>query len=101
MALRSVNFALAEACLNHKPLNLKTLVVIDWSRERLISILTLHRFCLMPWRAQLAEMQRLHYEIWPEIPLPALNGRTPIDAVKYPDGREIVEALLSQFEGMT
>lgn len=51
--------------------------------------------------AQLAEMQRLHYEIWPEIPLPALNGRTPIDAVKYPDGREIVEALLSQFEGMT
>jgi hypothetical protein len=49
-------------------------------------------------RAQLAEMQRRHYESWPEIPLPALNGRAPLDAVKDPDGREIVEALLNQFE---
>jgi hypothetical protein len=49
-------------------------------------------------RAQLAEMQRRHYESWPDIPLPALNGRTPLDAVKDPDGREMVEALLSQFE---
>jgi hypothetical protein len=49
-------------------------------------------------RAQLAEMQRRHYESWPGIPLPALNGRTPLDAVKDPDGREMVEALLSQFE---
>ena len=50
-------------------------------------------------RAQLAEMQRGHYESWPEIPLPALNGRTPLDAVKDADGREMVEALLNQFEG--
>lgn len=49
-------------------------------------------------RAQLAEIQRRHYESWPEIPLPALNGRAPLDAVKDSDGREIVEALLSQFE---
>jgi hypothetical protein len=49
-------------------------------------------------RAQLAEMQRRHYEGWPDIPLPALNGRTPRDAVKDPDGREMVEALISQFE---
>jgi hypothetical protein len=49
-------------------------------------------------RAQLAEMQRRHYESWPEIPLPALNGRAPLDAVKDTDGREIVETLLNQFE---
>ena len=49
-------------------------------------------------RAQHAEMQRRHYESWPDTPLPALNGRTPLDAVKDPDGREMVEALLKQFE---
>ena len=49
-------------------------------------------------RAQLAEMQRRHYESWPDTPLPALDGRTPRDAVKDPDGREMVEALISQFE---
>jgi hypothetical protein len=43
-------------------------------------------------------MQRRHYESWPETPLPALNGRTPLDAVKDPDGREMVEALINQFE---
>lgn len=48
--------------------------------------------------AQLAEMQRRHYESWPDTPLPALNGRTPLDAVKDPDGREMVEALINQFE---
>jgi SEC-C motif/Protein of unknown function (DUF2384) len=49
-------------------------------------------------RAQLEAFQRRHYESWPEIPLPALNGRTPLEAVKDPDGREMVEALLKQFE---
>ena len=49
-------------------------------------------------RAQLEAFQRRHYESWPEIPLPALNGRTPLEAVKDADGREMVEALLNQFE---
>lgn len=49
-------------------------------------------------RAQLEAYQRRHYESWPEIPLPALNGRTPLEAVKNADGREMVEALLNQFE---
>jgi hypothetical protein len=49
-------------------------------------------------RAQLEAFQRRHYESWPEIPLPALNGLTPLEAVKDEDGREMVEALLSQFE---
>jgi hypothetical protein len=49
-------------------------------------------------RAQIEAIQRRHYESWPEIPLPALNGRTPLEAVKDADGREMVEALLTQFE---
>jgi len=49
-------------------------------------------------RAQLEAFQRRHYESWPEIPLPALKGRTPLEAVKDADGREMVEALLNQFE---
>ncbi len=49
-------------------------------------------------RAHLEEFQRRHYETWPEIPLPALNNRTPLDAIRDPDGREMVEALITQFE---
>jgi hypothetical protein len=30
--------------------------------------------------------------------IPALGGRTPIEAVRDPDGKEAVEALLLQFE---
>lgn len=50
-------------------------------------------------RAQLEAFQRRHYESWLDIPLPALNGRTPHEAVKDADGREMVEALLKQFDG--
>ena len=49
-------------------------------------------------RAQLEAFQRRHYESWPEVPLPALGGRTPLEAVKNADGREMVEALVHQFE---
>jgi hypothetical protein len=49
-------------------------------------------------RAHLEALQRRHYESWPEIPIPALNGRTPLEVVKDADGREMVEALLNQFE---
>ncbi len=49
-------------------------------------------------RAQIEQIQRRHYESWPEIPLPALNGRTPLEAVQDDDGREIVDALIAQFE---
>jgi hypothetical protein len=49
-------------------------------------------------RAQLEQFQRRHYENWPETPIPALNGRTPLEAVKDNDGREMVEALITQFE---
>jgi hypothetical protein len=49
-------------------------------------------------RAHLQGLQRRHYENWPETPLPALEGRTPLEAVEDRDGREMVEALILQFE---
>src|SRR2546430_17273760 len=49
-------------------------------------------------RPPLEEFQRRHYETWPEIPLPALNNKTPLEAIQDPDGREMVEALITQFE---
>ncbi len=49
-------------------------------------------------RAHLEEFQRRRYETWPEVPLPALNNKTPLEAIQDPDGRETVEALITQFE---
>jgi len=39
-----------------------------------------------------------HWNHWIYEKLPALGGQTPIEAVKDPDGREMVIALLDQFE---
>jgi hypothetical protein len=47
-------------------------------------------------RAQ-AELQK-EVEAWVHKKIPALGGRTPIEAVRDPDGREIVEGLLLQWE---
>ena len=49
-------------------------------------------------QAKIAEYMRQHYSTWPETKLPALNGKTPLQAVKTRDGREMVEALLLEFE---
>lgn len=49
-------------------------------------------------RAKLGEMMAAHFEHWIDQPLPALDGRTPRDAVKTADGREIVESLVIQAE---
>lgn len=49
-------------------------------------------------RTRLEELQRRHYESWPEVPVPALNNRTPLEAIQDPDGREMVDALITQFE---
>jgi hypothetical protein len=39
-----------------------------------------------------------HYENWPDMPLPALDGRTPLEAVADPAGRAMVAALVDQIE---
>lgn len=49
-------------------------------------------------RQRMAEFHRRHMESWIDEQIPALGGQTPRQAVKDPDGREMVEALLTQFE---
>ena len=49
-------------------------------------------------REKIAEMMAAHFERWVDQPLPALDGRTPRDAVKDADGREVVESLVIQAE---
>jgi len=46
----------------------------------------------------LIEVMRNHYRDWLSQKLPVLKGRSPLQAVKTPDGREMVEALLMEFE---
>ncbi|MGH8236606.1 MAG: SEC-C metal-binding domain-containing protein [Steroidobacteraceae bacterium] len=49
-------------------------------------------------KAQLFEMMSRHYEGWLREKIPALGGKTPLQAAKDPTGREMVEALVSQIE---
>ncbi len=49
-------------------------------------------------RKKITEFMREHYRQWPHEKLPALNGKTPLQAIKTEDGREMVEALLRDFE---
>lgn len=56
------------------------------------------------WRAgpEVQEMMRQvlerQWEGWVKEKIPALDGKTPFQAVRTPEGREMVEALLLQFE---
>jgi hypothetical protein len=49
-------------------------------------------------REKISELMAAHWEHWMDQPLPILGNRTPMDAVKNPDGREIVESLVIQAE---
>jgi hypothetical protein len=49
-------------------------------------------------RKQLQATMQRQIEDWVRQKIPALGGRTPIEAVRDPDGKEIVEALLLQWE---
>jgi hypothetical protein len=49
-------------------------------------------------RAKISEMMAAHWEHWVDEPLPILGNRTPMEAVKDVDGREIVESLVIQAE---
>ena len=46
----------------------------------------------------LAKHLRAHYRAWPKMKLPALKGKTPLQAMKTPEGREMVEAVLLDLE---
>src|SRR5437879_5845839 len=47
------------------------------------------------------ELVQRQLEAWVDEKVPILGGRTPMQAVKDPEGREIVEALLNEFERRT
>ena len=49
-------------------------------------------------QALLAQQLAGHFATWPETSLPILGGRTPLDAVRHADGREMVEALVADVE---
>jgi len=49
-------------------------------------------------QARIRSMLEAHWSSWPEQPLPALEGKTPLDAVNDPEGREMVDALLAMAE---
>jgi uncharacterized protein with ACT and thioredoxin-like domain len=49
-------------------------------------------------KAKIAEMLDKHYERWIDEKIPVLGDKTPREAVKDPDGRERVEALVLQIE---
>ncbi|MDQ6960113.1 MAG: SEC-C metal-binding domain-containing protein [Mariprofundaceae bacterium] len=48
----------------------------------------------------LHDYKRKHYAGWPDEPLPALDGKTPRESVKTPEGRKAVVELLKDFENM-
>lgn len=49
-------------------------------------------------REKVSAMMAAHWEHWVDQPIPILGNRTPMEAVKDPDGREIVESLVMQAE---
>ena len=49
-------------------------------------------------REKISAMMAAHWEHWVDQPIPILGNRTPMEAVKDPDGREIVESLVMQAE---
>jgi hypothetical protein len=48
-------------------------------------------------QAQMTEYLRRHYQRWIDGSLPALGGKTPRQAMRTRDGREMVEAVLVEF----
>jgi hypothetical protein len=49
-------------------------------------------------QAMIREYATKHYSSWPDAPLPALDGRTPREAMKSPEGRSALEELIRDME---
>ncbi len=49
-------------------------------------------------KKHMEDMMKSHWDNWVMDSIPALGGLRPVDAVKTKDGREALEALLTQFE---
>ena len=49
-------------------------------------------------REKISAMMSAHWEHWVNQPIPILGNQTPMEAIKNPDGREIVESIVIQAE---
>ncbi len=49
-------------------------------------------------QAHVQHMMAEHFERWVSDKIPALDGQTPLEAVRDPDGREKVRALVMEAE---
>jgi hypothetical protein len=49
-------------------------------------------------QARVQQMMAEHFERWVTETIPALNGQTPLEAVRDPEGREKVMALVIEAE---
>ncbi len=49
-------------------------------------------------QAHIAKMMEKHWENWIHQSIPALGNKTPLQAIKTKDGKEMLGALLNQFE---
>ena len=49
-------------------------------------------------RETISAMMAAHWEHWVDQPIPILGSRTPMEAIKNADGREIVESIIIQAE---
>jgi hypothetical protein len=48
--------------------------------------------------AAISELTAAHFDEWVTVQVPALGGRTPLEAVRDPEGRELVRALVDGME---
>jgi hypothetical protein len=49
-------------------------------------------------QALMQKQSDAHWDAWIQMKVPALGNRTPAEAIGDPDGREMVEALLTEFD---
>ena len=49
-------------------------------------------------RTFIKEMMEKHWADWPDTSLPSLRGMTPRKAAEHPEGRELLESLLMEFD---
>jgi hypothetical protein len=49
-------------------------------------------------KSLVAKMTQKHWENWPTVSIPALQGRTPLEAMQSRDGQEMLDALITDFE---
>ena len=82
--------SIESATKKHRQRSPEKMVLADREQQRLMQ----HPEVI----AQLRKLAEASYADWPDHPLPAFGGKTPLEAMVDPEGRDMVEALLTEFE---